>query len=486
MLIYEQNTYKMLAVNEAFLKHYGYTSQEILYMSLTDLYPEEEKIPIIKLAKSLKGHAYDGEWHHIKKDGSLITIIVTSHDLVYLGREARIAVVTDISERKRAEEELHTLNNNLLKAQKMAHLGFLDWDLITNEIIPSEEIYNLYGLPLGKKYETPEFVEKVSHPDDVGYIHENLDMALKNIKPYNIDHRIVRPNGEMLWVNAQAELIRDNNGLPVRLLGTVMDITERKKSANEIRKLNQSLEERVAERTTQLITINKELESFSYSISHDLRAPLRAIYGFSQILASRHRPSLNEEGRQYMDYIVEASIRMEQLINDLLNYSRLGRKSLNFRPVSVAAVVSSVHTDFKQKLEEIRANFNVNTNLPEILGDESLLLQIFTNLIENAITYRRTGVPLEINISCSLEANGHILKISDNGIGISKEYWEKIFNIFQRLHTEDKYPGTGIGLATVRKAVHMLNGNVWVESVLGNGSTFFINLPINKIEILNE
>ncbi|HEY4788165.1 MAG TPA: ATP-binding protein, partial [Bacteroidales bacterium] len=464
-----------------FLRHYGYSSEEVLSMHLPDLYPEREKVAIVELARNLKGHAYVGEWHHIKKDDTEITVLVTSHDLVYIGRNARIAVITDITERKKGEEELLKTNISLEKAQKMAHLGFLDWDLITNEIIPSEEIYNLYGLPKGKKYETPEFVATVTHPEDVTFVRENLDLALKNIKPYNIDHRIVRPTGEILWVNAQAELVRNSLGNPVRLQGTVMDITERKKASEEIKKLNQTLEERVAERTAQLVAINKELESFSYSISHDLRAPLRAIFGFSQILARRHRESLNEEGRQYMDYIVEASVRMEQLINDLLNYSRLGRKSINIRPVPLNDILETIHSDFKQKLDEIKAQFNIINALPVIQGDESLLRQIFTNLTENAITYRRTNEHLEINISCEQKNGAYLIKFSDNGIGIPEEYWEKIFNIFQRLHSDDQYPGTGIGLATVKKAVTMLSGSVWVTSIIGKGSTFYVNLQEPKL-----
>lgn len=349
MLIYASQSLHILAVNEAFLKSYGYSEDEILAMFLFDLYPPDEKQPISDLAHNLQGHAYAGEWHHIKKDGSIINIIAISHDLVYKEQKARIAVITDITARIKAEEE--------------------------------------------------------------------------------------------------------------------------------IQQLNSTLEDRVAERTDQLVAINKELESFSYSISHDLRAPLRAIFGFSQILARRHRASLNEEGQQYMDFIVEASKRMEQLINDLLNYSRLGRKSLDLKPIALASIMKNIQVDFKQKIEEIDGNLLIDNDLPEILGDETLLRQIFTNLVENAITYRRTDVPLVIHISNEHVTDGYLLRIADNGIGISHEYWEKIFNIFQRLHNEEQYPGTGIGLATVRKAVGLQNGTVWVESVVGQGSTFFINFP---------
>lgn len=294
----------------------------------------------------------------------------------------------------------------------------------------------------------------------------------RNIRKFNkeLNQRVLDRTKELHVLNEQLNI----------------ELNERKLAEIEIQKLNQTLEQRVAERTNQLKVINKELESFSYSISHDLRAPLRAIFGFSQILSRRHKDSLNEEGQQYMNYIVEASVRMEQLINDLLNYSRLGRKSLDLHPVSLKHILNNIYIDFKQKFDEIGANFKVSDNLPDINGDETLLMQIFINLIENAITYRRTAVPLTINIDCEQNQANVIIKVSDNGIGIPKEYWEKIFNIFQRLHSEDQYPGTGIGLATVKKAVSMLNGTISVESIVDAGSVFIINFPLNSKSLQNE
>nr|MBP7497900.1 GHKL domain-containing protein [Bacteroidales bacterium] len=296
--------------------------------------------------------------------------------------------------------------------------------------------------------------------------------SYRNIRKFNkeLNQRVLDRTKELHVLNEQLNI----------------ELNERKLAEIEIQKLNQTLEQRVAERTNQLKVINKELESFSYSISHDLRAPLRAIFGFSQILSRRHKDSLNEEGQQYMNYIVEASVRMEQLINDLLNYSRLGRKSLDLHPVSLKLILNNIYTDFKQKFDEIGANFKVSDNLPDINGDETLLMQIFINLIENAITYRRTAVPLMINIDCEQNQANVIIKVSDNGIGIPQEYWEKIFNIFQRLHSEDEYPGTGIGLATVKKAVSMLNGTISVESVVDAGSVFIINFPLYSKSLQNE
>ncbi len=261
------------------------------------------------------------------------------------------------------------------------------------------------------------------------------------------------------------------------LVAVYSDETERKQAADEIFRLNMELEERVKQRTKALDTANKELESFAYSVSHDLRAPLRAIHGFAQIIATRHRSALNTEGRHYVDNVVLAGEQMELLINDLLMYSRLGRKAVRQDPVQLEEVVSQAISHLAAQIEETHAEIIVQKDLPVFRGDFSLAMRAFQNLLGNALTYRLETVKPRIEITAETDGDFVTIRISDNGIGIPPEFQEKVFLIFQRLHNQDQYPGTGIGLAVVKKSVEMLGGFVSLTSTVGQGSTFSLRLP---------
>lgn len=245
---------------------------------------------------------------------------------------------------------------------------------------------------------------------------------------------------------------------------------------DQIRQYNTELEQRVRERTMQLEHANRELEMFSYSVSHDLRAPLRAIQGFAEIIARRHRDSLNEEGRRYFDHIVTAAEQMDQLISDLLNYARLGRQQLHLETIPLKFILDTVLDNLQPLIDNVSAQIRLQNELPIIQGDRTLLIQIFTNLLHNALTYHRSGVTPVINVSWHLDDGQATICIRDNGIGIPSEFHEKVFDIFQRLHGQEQYPGTGIGLAIVRRSVDLLNGRVWIKTVT-EGSLFCVSFP---------
>jgi PAS domain S-box-containing protein len=314
------------------------------------------------------------------------------------------------------------------------------------------------------------------HPDDRKRLTKGWQDSTKLHKASFSDYRFLRPDGSTAWVLGLAVPELNPKNQIIGYVGTITDITERKQAEEKIQKLNTELEIRVEKRTAQLQAANKELESFSYSVSHDLRAPLRAISGFSEIIARRHRAKLNKEGQHYIDNIIRASERMSHLIDDLLTYARLGRSGVRMEPVPLGNLIKEISTNMQGHIAEIHGVLNITEDLPIVIGDETLLQQLFTNLLENAFKYHKPDVAPQVSLTFSIEGNHVIVKVRDNGIGIPLEYHEKIFNVFQRLHSEAEYPGTGIGLATVKKSVELLGENVWVESMEGEGSTFFVSL----------
>jgi signal transduction histidine kinase len=246
----------------------------------------------------------------------------------------------------------------------------------------------------------------------------------------------------------------------------------------QIQELNQGLEKLVAKRTSQLEEANRELEAFSYSVSHDLRAPLRHVDGFAGLLARHAAPMLDERGRHLLDTISSAAKQMGRLIDDLLEFARAGRTELRITPVDQDAIVASVIRDgaFERKGRQIEWRV---TPLPGIRADAAMLRQVWANLIQNAVKYSGKADAPEIAVGCKPpDSNGEqVFFVRDNGVGFDMRYVEKLFGVFQRLHTAAEFEGTGIGLANVRRIIARHGGRTWAESVVGQGATFYFSMP---------
>ena len=290
------------------------------------------------------------------------------------------------------------------------------------------------------------------------------------INEYDIEKRYVKKNGEVFWAKTLVSLM-ERDGDDVYRVAVVENIDRRKKA-----------EQKLEEKNKELTEINQELEHFAYVASHDLQEPLRTIASFIQILNKRYGETLDEDGKQFMGFVVEGAKRMQLLIRDLLEYSRVNRFNTDYEKVDLNEVFNTVNRVLKEKIDSTDALI-LAENLPVIQGNKIQLTQVFQNLIDNAIKFRGKKKP-EITITVEELPSKWRIAVSDNGIGISPEYHQRIFIIFQRLHTHEEYTGTGIGLALCKKIIELHGGEVWVESKKNKGTTFTFTIKKNLIRAI--
>jgi chemotaxis family two-component system sensor kinase Cph1 len=281
------------------------------------------------------------------------------------------------------------------------------------------------------------------------------------------DVEISTQAGRLMPISISVGLVRDRRGKVTGMQVVARDITERKQG-----------EVALAQQAQELARSNAELEQFAYVASHDLQEPLRMMASFAQLIAKRYRDKLDPDADEFIDYIVEGAARMQRLINDLLNYSRVGRRGGDFAPTDCAAVLGTACANLRAAIEESGAVV-ITDPLPVVMGDETQLVQLFQNLLGNALKFR--GDEPVVHIGTERRGNEWVFWVRDNGIGIEPRYAERIFLIFQRLHGRDQYAGTGIGLAIAKKIVERHGGRIWVESELGKGSTFSFTLPVREL-----
>jgi PAS domain S-box-containing protein len=288
----------------------------------------------------------------------------------------------------------------------------------------------------------------------------------------DLEEWVVWPDGHETWVLTTKMPLRDSDGQTIGIFGISHDITERKRTEQEIKQLNADLEKQAE----KLQAANKELEAFSYSVSHDLRAPLRAIDGYTRILVEDYESVLDAEGKRICGIISREARRMGQLIDDLLAFSRLGRKEMYTSKVDMRGMAVSVLNELLKEEERARLDFQIG-KLPSARGDASLLRQVWFNLLANAIKFTSKKERALIEIGSKTNKNELIYYVRDTGAGFDMEYGNKLFGVFQRLHSESEFDGTGVGLAIVQRIVHRHEGRVWAEGEDGKGATFYFALP---------
>lgn len=392
-----------------------------------------------------------------------------------------VSAVQDVTLRRESEQELKRLNG-LLQRQKKAMDNFIAqvpgiiWEIkepSKEGELPVAFMSDYLQTMLGYTEEDwsvdpANFWVKVVYPEDADYLQEQIAHVFKTGESLSFQVRTLTKDGRIVPVEVRVDLALDEDNKPIGLRGVTTDITERWESTQKLEHFTQELQRS-----------NSELQQFAYVASHDLQEPLRMVASYLQLIEERYKGKLSEEATEFIGFAVDGATRMKRLINDLLVYSRIQRSTADFKEVDVQQVLTNVINDLHFIIEDTKAQINFDT-MPKILGNEMQLRQLFQNLIGNALKFRRDIDPV-VHISAEESKDEWVFSVADNGIGIDAKYADRIFVVFQRLHSANKYPGTGIGLAICRKVVENHNGRIWIESTLGSGTTFLFAIPKDKL-----
>lgn len=384
-----------------------------------------------------------------------------------------IGVTQDITERKLVELTLKESEISLQRAFEIAAIGPCKYSVKDDRYEWTQRALDVIGFPPDQIPEDFASFLKFVHPDDVPKINEEVKRSAE-VGVFDMEHRIFI-DGKQKWMRFKSQVEFDAKGEAISTIGIVQDITDRKKAENELSEYRDHLEQLVQQRTNQLEDINRDLEAFAYSISHDLRAPLRHINGFSNLLI-RKMNDPGQEVREYIGLINDASVRMGTMIDGLLHFSRLGRQKIHKKLVDLNKLLSEVISSFKPDMVHRDIEWRVG-ELPQVSGDYNLLKIAFENLISNAIKYTRNRPTAVIEIgTTSNNGSRHTIYFKDNGVGFDMLYADKLFGVFQRLHKEEEFEGTGIGLANVQQIIKKHGGMIRVMAHENEGATFYVTL----------
>jgi PAS domain S-box-containing protein len=418
-----------------------------------------------------EGRARAIEFPIMPKGGPPKTALVSIEALDYGGRTVLLTVLVDITERKRAEQEVLRSRQTLAEAQRIGHVGSWEWDVSKDRAVWSDELYRIFGLDPSEPAANYARALTMIHPEDQATFAGDVQKAIEGPAPYYSEYRIIRADGETRFLTSQGEVTRDGAGKAVWMVGAVHDLTERKRNEEA---MLQSREELVA-KADELARSNSELEQFAYVASHDLQEPLRMVASYVQLIRRRYQGKLDSDADEFIQYAVEGSNRMQALINDLLTYSRVGTRGKPLVLVDAQAALARAIENLQVTIDESKAVIKFG-KMPRVKADEMQLVQLFQNLLSNAVKYRASAPP-QVEVTAARDGDAWHFQVKDNGIGIDPKHFDRIFIIFQRLQARDETSGTGIGLALCKKIVERHGGRIWVESAPGKGSTFHFTIP---------
>jgi PAS domain S-box-containing protein len=461
--------WRYLYLNDVAVKHSKMSREQLLGHTMMEIYPGIENSELFIWLKQCMAKRVSR--HMINKftypDGSEGWFELS----IYPVSEGISVLSADITERRRAEEELQALTR-----RQQALLSTIP------EIVIQTDVNKIYTWtnPAGYEFFGDDVIGR-----EANYYFEGEQDTYEIVKPlFEGDENLIyveswqkRRDGEKRLLAWRSRSLKDDAGNVTGALSTARDITEMKEAEEEIRKLNVELEQRVEERTAQLQATNKELEAFAYSVSHDLRSPLRAIDGYTRILLEDYEPLFDKEGKRICSVIRDNTRNMGSLIDDLLSFSRLGRTEMQCSKIDMKTMVKSIFFEITTPEDRKRISFSVNS-IPPATGDPSLMRQVWMNLLSNAVKFTSKLNKPVIKVGAKRSGDKIIYTVADNGAGFDMKYANKLFGVFQRLHSTSEFEGNGVGLAIVQRVIHRHGGRVWAEGAVNEGAKFSFSLPV--------
>ena len=440
----------------------GREGEDIIGHNQTILHPPQKADYYIKMFKkhiTQKG-AIDEEAEVITKSGEIVPVHITA-SLTFVGGKPVIqGLFRDITERKKTEEALQ--NSEII--YRTAIDFTYDWEYWLgpdrNYVYVSPSCKRITGYGPDEFLSDPDLITKITHPEDRSLVTRHFHEGLQNMNDLsNMDFRIISRSGEERWISHYCMPVYNEKGVWLGRRGSNRDITEQKRAKEE------------------LMRSNAELKQFAHAVSHDLREPLYVVDGFAKLLQRRYGGKIDATADEFIGFIIDGVKRMQTLIKDILEYSEVRLKDTAFESTDTSLVVGFAIGNLKASIRENDALITYDEALPTVMGNFSQLCRLFQNLIGNAIKFRGENPP-EVHIAAEKRGNEVVFSVRDNGIGIDLRNREQIFNVFQRLHSKETYPGTGIGLAICKRIVENHGGRIWVDSEPGKGSTFYFSIPL--------
>ncbi|HEX5340217.1 MAG TPA: ATP-binding protein [Gammaproteobacteria bacterium] len=531
MWVYERGSGHFLEVNRAAVERYGYSRDEFLRMTLYDIRPAEDYVRLTRqMGEMNASHEFReaGDWRHVCKDGSVLDVELHISPAGMDGVDASLALIHDVSPRKQAQRasEQRARELQILAAASLEITAAQNRQEVLQRVadrtrlLVNADLAVMRGWPLEKGVQAPVGVSlsaQYQHWQDfIGRIENSgiYELVAEKLHPLRLaQEQLLRDPGFHGFGGRDAEQLPFKGLLAVPLMGPDAELAgillasgrqgrefdaddeallvqlghiasvglENVRLHEALQAHMRELEERVAARTAELDTSNRELDAFAYSVAHDLRAPLRAMHGFANAVIEDYGAQMDAAGRDYLQRIVKAARNMDTLIQDLLAFSRVGRGEMDLQKVRLDEIVEEIMHDLEPEIESRHAAVEVRIPALTVLAHPATLRQVILNLVSNALKFVAAGAAPELRIT-ALSRTGHVeLRIKDNGIGIAPEHRERIFNVFERLHGAESYPGTGIGLSIVKKGLARMRGEIRVESGAA-GSTFRVRLREFKNE----